>query len=160
MFLKKEKKMSKKNKMTELEQQNGELLLDLQRTRADFENYRKNVEADRVRVKQLAEESMVAKLLPILDDLDRATDYAPKEIADDAWVKGVLSLNKKLAQELAKIGVEKIAVKVGDEFDPEVHEAVLVDGDGDKEVVAEVMRPGYNYNGQVLRHAVVKVEKK
>ncbi|MGI6612050.1 MAG: nucleotide exchange factor GrpE [Candidatus Nanosyncoccaceae bacterium] len=152
--------MSKKNKLTELEQQNGELLLDLQRTRADFENYRKNVEADRQRVKQLAEESMVIKLLPILDDLDRATGYAPKEIADDAWVKGVLSLNKKLAQELAKVGVEKIAVKVGDEFNPELHEAVLVEGEGDKEIIAEVMRPGYNYDGQVLRHVVVKVEKK
>lgn len=150
--------MSKKNKLTELEQQNGELLLDLQRTRADFENYRKNVEADRERVKQLAEEVMIAKLLPILDDLDRATSLAPKEITDNAWVKGVLNLNKKLSQELANLGIEKIAVKVGDEFDPELHEAVLVEGEGDKELVAEVMRPGYSYNGQVLRHAVVKVK--
>ena len=152
--------MTKKNKTTELEQQNGELLLDLQRTRADFENYRKNVEADRLRVKQLAEESTVAKLLPILDDLDRATEYAPQEISDHVWVKGVLNLNKKLAQELAKVGVEKLAVKVNDEFDPELHEAVLVeDSEGNKEVVAEVMRPGYNYDGRVLRHAVVKVKR-
>jgi len=152
--------MTKKNKTIELEQQNGELLLDLQRTRADFENYRKNVEADRLRTKQLAEESTVAKLLPILDDLDRATGFAPQEIAENAWVKGVLSLNKKLTSELAKIGVEKIAVKVGDEFNPELHEAVLVeDGKGDKEIVAEVMRPGYNYDGRVLRHVVVKVKR-
>ena len=147
-------------KAVELEQQNGELLLDLQRTRADFENYRKNVEVDKARVKQLAEENMVAKILPVLDDLDLATAHAPAELADNAWVKGVLSLNKKLEIELGKLGVEKIATKVGDEFDPELHEAVLVeDSEGDKEVVAEVMRPGYNYDGRVLRHVVVKVKR-
>ena len=155
-----EKKLNKNNKLTELSQQNGELILDLQRTRADFENYRKNVENEKVRIKQLTEEATVVKLLPILDDIDRATEYAPKEIAQDAWVQGVLNLNKKLALEMTKLGVTKIATKVGDEFDPNLHEAVLVeDGDGDREVVAEILRAGYLYGEQVLRHTVVKVKR-
>lgn len=153
-----EKKLNKKDKITELAQQNGELILDLQRTRADFENYRKNVENEKVRIKQLIEEATIAKILPILDDIDRATEYAPKEIVGDAWVQGVLNLNKKLASAMAQLGVTKITTKVGDEFDPNLHEAVLVeDGDGDREIVVEVLRAGYLYGGQVLRHVVVKV---
>lgn len=153
-------KPSKKDITVELEQQNGELLLDLQRTRADFENYRKNVEVDKARVKQVAEESMVAKILPVLDDLDLATAHAPVELADNAWVKGVLNLNKKLETELGRIGVVRISSQLGEDFNPEWHEAVLVeDGDGEREVIAEVLRTGYLYNGQVLRPSVVKVKR-
>lgn len=156
--------MKKEQKIVEeikkIEQTNGELLLDLQRTRADFENYRKNVEADRLRVKHLAEESMIEKILPILDDLDLATNSAPSELVDNSWVQGVLNLNKKLDKELAKLNLQKIATQAGDEFNPELHDAVVVEeGDGEREVVAEVLRHGYLYDGQVLRPSVVKVKR-
>ncbi len=150
----------KKNLNIELEQKNGELTIDLQRTRADFENFRKNVEIDRIRVKQLAEQAIIEKLLPILDDLDLATANAPKSIASEPWVKGVLNLNKKLEAELAKINVAKIAVKPGDNFNPELHEAVLVEeSEGEREVISEILRNGYTYGTDVLRHVVVKVKR-
>lgn len=155
--MKKDNKKPLKNQ--DLEQTNDELLLDLQRTRADFENYRKNIETEKNRIKQLAEENMVSKILPVLDNLDLATVHAPVELADNAWARGVLNLNKKLETELAKIGLEKISVKIGDDFNPELHEAVLVEGEGDKEVIAEILRHGYLYNSQTFRPSVVKVKR-
>lgn len=143
-----------------LEQENGELLLDLQRTRADFENYRKNVEVDRERAKALAKKSLLLELLPVLDDLDLAITHAPADLAENKWAQGVLNLNKKLATSLAKIGLERIQIGENEEFNPEWHEAVTFeDGDGDQEIVAEELRPGYKYQGKVLRSSMVKVKR-
>ena len=97
-----------------LEQENSELLLDLQRTRADFENYRKNVDADRERAKALAKKSLLLELLPVLDDLDLTIAHAPADLAENKWVQGVLSLNKKFAISLAKIGLERIQIRLRD----------------------------------------------
>ena len=144
----------------QLEQENGELLLDLQRTRADFENYRKNVDADRERAKALAKKSLLLELLPVLDDLDLAIAHAPADLAENKWAQGVLNLNKKLATSLAKIGLERIQIGENEEFNPEWHEAVTFeDGDGDQEIVAEELRPGYKYQGEVLRSSMVKVKR-
>ena len=74
-----------------LEQENGELLLDLQRTRADFENYRKNVDADRERAKALAKKSLLLELLPVLDDLDLAIAHAPADLANSRRVSRKLA---------------------------------------------------------------------
>ncbi|MDO4871051.1 MAG: nucleotide exchange factor GrpE [Candidatus Saccharibacteria bacterium] len=156
--------MKKEQKVIEeiqkLEQENGELLLDLQRTRADFENYRKNVEVDRERAKSLAKKGLLLELLPVLDDLDLAIAHAPADLADNKWAQGVLNLNKKLATSFAKIGLARIKINANEEFNPELHEAVTFeDGDGDTEVIAEELRPGYKYQGEVLRSSMVKVKK-
>ncbi len=156
--------MSKKEQkiieeIQKLEQQNGELLLDLQRTRADFENYRKNVEVDRERAKMLAKKSLLLELLPVLDDLDLAIGHIPADLAENAWVKGVANLNKKLEVSLEKIGLTRIKIGENEEFNPELHEAVTFeDGDGDKELVAEELRAGYVYNGETIRSSMVKVK--
>lgn len=151
----------KKNKTTELEQQNGELLLDLQRTRADFENFRKTVEEDRIRTKASAERALAFNLLGVIDDIDRATTHLPKDLKNNAWAQGVLALNKKMAADLKKVGLERIQVSPGDQFNPELHEAVLVDEDstGEQEVVAEIMRTGYLFRDEVLRPTSVKVKR-
>lgn len=148
------------DEIQKLDQENGELLLDLQRTRADFENYRKNVDADRERAKTLAKKSLLLELLPVLDDLDLAIAHAPADLAEHKWAQGVLNLNKKLATSLAKIGLERIEIDANEEFNPELHEAVTFeDGDGDTEIVAEELRPGYKYQGEVLRSSMVKVKR-
>ena len=127
-----------------------ELTNDLQRTRADFENYRKQVEAQKENEKNAVRLATVYKLLPLLDDLDRAMTTYSEELAP---------LRKTLEKSLKELSVSKIASERGTEFNPDLFEAVMVEGEGEKEVVEETLRPGYYYDGQVLRAAMVKVKK-
>ena len=150
---------NKAKKTEDLEQQLGELTLDLQRTRADFENYRKRVEAEKQSAHQMGQAKSVMKLLPVIDTIERAIANVPKELQDNAWAKGVAGLNKQLDKQLKDLGLEKIDAKPGTLFNPELHQAVQFDetAEGDKEVVAEELRAGYILNGTVVRDAMVKV---
>ena len=150
---------NKTNKTEDLEQQLGELTLDLQRTRADFENYRKRVEAEKQSAYEMGQAKSVMKLLPVIDTIERATANVPEELADNAWVKGVTSLTKQLDKQLKEIGLEKIDSKPGVSFNPELHQAIQFDeeAEGEKEVIAEELRAGYTLNGSVIRDAMVKV---
>jgi molecular chaperone GrpE len=143
----------------DLQQQLGELTLDLQRTRADFENYRKRVEAEKQAAQDLGQTKAIMKLLPVIDTIERAIANVPAELADNAWVKGVAGLSKQLDKQLKDLGLEKIDAKPGTPFNPELHQAVQFDeaAEGDKEVVAEELRAGYILNGAVVRDAMVKV---
>ena len=132
----------------------------VQRTRADFENYRKHTEADMTRARQVGEESVVKKLLPIIDVLDAAMASLPDDLADNSWVKGIAGAHKNLAKMMGDLHLAKQEVKVGDVFDHNQHNAIqFEDGEGDKEVIAEVLRPGYLYNGSIIQPAMVKVTK-
>ena len=150
----------KKTKKTEdLEQQLGELTLDLQRTRADFENYRKRVETEKQSAHQMGQAKSVMKLLPVIDTIERAIVNVPEELQDNAWARGVAGLGKQLDKQLKGIGLEKIDAKPGTLFNPELHQAVQFDesAEGDKEVIAEELRAGYILDGAVIRDAMVKV---
>lgn len=138
-----------------------DLLLDLQRTRADFENYRKNVESRVTGARGDGQAEMAKKLLPIIDDIERATAYAPEELADNEWVKGVVSLNKKMQVALSEVGIEKINAAAGTKFDPAYHDAVQFNesADGETEVIESELQPGYVINGEPIRHAMVRVTK-
>ena len=150
---------NKTKKTEDLEQQLGELTLDLQRTRADFENYRKRVEAEKQSAHEMGQAKSVMKLLPVIDTIERAIINVPDELQDNAWVKGVAGLNKQLDKQLKEIGLEKIDAKPGTLFNPELHQAIQFDeeAEGDKEVIAEELRAGYTLNGAVIRDAMVKV---
>ena len=150
---------NKTKKTEDLEQQLGELTLDLQRTRADFENYRKRVEAEKQSAHEMGQAKSVMKLLPVIDTIERAIVNVPDELQDNAWVKGVAGLNKQLDKQLKEIGLEKIDAKPGTLFNPELHQAIQFDeeAEGDKEVIAEELRAGYTLNGVVIRDAMVKV---
>ena len=143
----------------DLQQQLGELTLDLQRTRADFENYRKRVEAEKQSAHQMGQAKSVMKLLPVIDTIERAVANVPEELQDNAWAKGVAGLNKQLDKQLKEIGLEKINAKPGTLFNPELHQAIQFDesAEGDKEVIAEELRAGYTLDGVVIRDAMVKV---
>lgn len=126
-----------------------ELTNDLQRTRADFENYRKQMDAQKATAISLAELDTVAKILPLLDDIDRAIAATPE----------LKPLEKTLEKTVGELGLSKIPSEVGTDFNPELHEAVLMlDGEGEREVISEVLRPGYKYGDKVLRSAMVKVK--
>lgn len=143
----------------EYEQQLGELTLDLQRTRADFENYRKRVDAEKSAAREAGQSSAILKLLPVVDNIERAIAYTPDELKDNKWVQGVSGLVKNLEKSLEGLNVARIDAKVGTEFNPELHEAIQFDEDatGETEVIAEELQGGYTLNGRVIRHAMVKV---
>lgn len=150
---------NKTNKTEDLEQQLGELTLDLQRTRADFENYRKRVEAEKQAAQDLGQTKAIMKLLPVIDTIERAIANVPEELKDNPWAKGVAGLNKQLDKQLKEIGLEKIDAKPGTLFNPELHQAIQFDeeAEGEKEVIAEELRAGYTLDGTVIRDAMVKV---
>lgn len=148
--------MKPSKKEQQLEQQLGELTADLQRIQADFINYRSRAEQDKQRAIVAGKAAAVLKLLPVIDDIDRASAHIPAELADNPWVKGIQSLSKNLERSLADMGVARIAA-VGRPFDPNQHEAVSAEGDGAQETVAEELRAGYLLDGQVIRPSMVKV---
>ena len=151
--------MTKHKKTDNLQRTIDGLTLDLQRTRADFENYRKRVEAEKQSAHSMGQAKSVMKLLPVIDTIERAIANVPEELADNAWAKGVAGLGKQLDKQLKEIGLEKIDAKPGTLFNPELHQAVQFDeaADGEKEVVAEELRAGYTLDGAVIRDAMVKV---
>ena len=126
-----------------------ELTNDLQRTRADFENFHKQTENQRENEKKATRLATVYKMLPLLDDLDRAI----------MTYETLKPLEKSLMKTLESLDLKKINSEKGVEFNPDLFEAVMVEGEGEKEVVAETLRPGYYYEGEVLRPAMVKVER-
>ena len=128
----------------------AELTNDLQRTRADFENYRKQVEVQRENAAKTAKFATVMRVLPLIDDIDRAVASYKNELGP---VSGVL------AKTMKELELAKIVSDEGTEFNPDIHDAVMVEGDGEKEVVAETLRTGYYYQGEVLRPAMVKVKR-
>ena len=154
--------MAKKPTTEELEQQIGELTADLQRMRADFENYRKRVDTEKQAAREDGEVRSILKLLPVIDTIERAVTHIPEDIAEHQWVKGVAGLVKQLEKSLSSLHLQKIEAKTGTEFNPEFHQAIQFDEEasGEKEVVAEELQPGYTLSGRPIRHAMVKVTRK
>lgn len=142
--------------------ENEGLKSDLQRTRADFENYRKNTENRIASAQKTGEMKAVLSLLPTLDDIERAISHLPADLSDNAWAQNVVKMSKNLDKGMAKIGVQKIDSKSGVIFNPEVHEAIQFDeeSEGDNEVIDQELRAGYEMNGDVLRPAMVKVTRR
>lgn len=151
--------MAKSKKMEDIEQQIGELTQDLQRTRADFENYRKRVESEKEQAKESGKNQVIVKLLDIIDSIERAISHVPEELEDNPWVDGVVKMSKKLDKMLADFDLTRIELISGETpFDPELHNAIQADdSEGDIEVVSEELMTGYKKNGFVLRPAMVKV---
>lgn len=154
--------MAKAKKTDELAQQIAELTADLQRTRADFENYRKRVDDEKARMRDMGEMSAIMKLLPVFDVIERAISHLPEELQGNPWTDGVAGLGKQLAKATQELGLERLVIVPGETpFDPELHEAVSADdAEGETEVVAEELQAGYTLNGQPLRHAMVRVTRK
>jgi molecular chaperone GrpE len=128
-----------------------------QQIQADFENYRKQALRRETDIVERASQSLVEKLLPVLDSFEAAVAQLGADT--DAGVrKGVELVFSQLVGVLESAGLERIDSD-GAAFDPNEHEAVLhEDGDGEP-VVAETMRTGYRLKGRVLRPAMVKVSK-
>jgi len=139
-----------------------ELTADLQRTRADFENYRKRVDAEKVAARDAGQSNAILKLLPVIDSIERAIAHQPEELAGNKWVQGIASLVKQLEKSLESLNLKRIESTPGTLFNPELHEAIQFDdsAEGSQEVIAEELQAGYTLGGQPIRHAMVKVTRK
>lgn len=156
----KDNKLKKPKKKSDENQKIAELTADLQRLQAEFINYKNRTTKDKEFAVEFGKEQAVSSLLPILDNLERAIAHEPADIKDHSWVKGVGAVVKQLETQLKTIGLVKIG-KIGDEFNPDYHEAVsMQDGEGDQEVIIGIAQTGYTLDGRVIRHAIVQVGKK
>lgn len=132
-------------------EQVAELTSDLKRTQAEYANYRKRVERDRAALREQVTAQVVGDLLPILDDIGRAREH-------DELNGGFKSVGESLEALVTKLGLRKYGDQ-GDEFDPNVHEALTMVPSPDATVptVIEVFQPGYTIGERVLRPARVVV---
>jgi molecular chaperone GrpE len=128
----------------------AELTADLQRVQADFANYRKRALRDQQLTAERAKAAVVTQLLGVLDDLDRARSHGDLESGP------LKSVADKLVTALEGLGLSGFGAE-GDDFDPDLHEAVQHEGDGTHPIVGSVMRRGYKVGDLVVRHALVGV---
>lgn len=134
----------------------------LMRLQADWENYRRRTAAERLAERERAAEKLVTNLLPVLDDMERASDHASQNAEGDEkvtqFVEGVMAVHAKMLDILSRDGVEVID-PTGEAFDPLVHQAVgrVEDTEAYDETVAQVYQKGYRMGGKVIRSAMVTV---
>ncbi len=137
----------------------NELTQALLRERADAINLRRRHDEEISGLRTRIKANTISDLLPVIDNLERSLLHVPKELEGSPYVKGVSGVVKQFEKTLSDMGVEKIKT-VGEPFDPRLHEAVsMEEGDGGaQEVVSEELQSGYIVNGDVIRHAMVKVK--
>jgi molecular chaperone GrpE len=128
------------------------------RATADYRNLKRRYDTERVELIGRAAATVLLKLLPVVDDMSRATASVTPEVADTSWYGGFKLIPQKLQQLLDSEGVTAI-ISEGQPFDPNLHEAIAYEpceAALDGKVVAELQR-GYMLRDKVLRPAIVKV---
>ena len=130
------------------------------RAHAEFENAKRRMEKDKVDFLKYANESFVVELLPIIDSLEMSEKHIKEAKDFKAVQEGVDMIHLQIQKFLKDIGVEKIKA-VGEKFDPNLQEAVETIDAKDKEdgIITEELKPGYKFNGRLLRPASVKIVK-
>lgn len=139
----------------------AEYLDNWRRAAADFSNYRKRAEKETSEFSKFANSTLIARLLPVLDDLDRAFQTVPEDLRDLTWVDGVMLISRKLRAILEAEGLKAIEA-LGKPFDPNFHEAVIHEetDKADEGIVTGELQKGYMLGERVLRPTLVKVAKK
>ncbi len=150
-----EKGVLEAEKAPSVEEKMAELTELLQRTRAEFENYKKRVEKEKQAVWAFGQAETLRQLLPVLDSFDQAL-----EKGSEAEKKALEPIAKQAREILAKMGVHPLHVK-GKKFDAGLHDCLLVESNPKQPdgIVLEELHKGYLLNGNVLRHAKVKVNR-
>jgi len=164
--MRQEKNKTEKSKLSEeeisdLKKKCQELESGWRRTQADFENYRKRTEDSKKQWIEEANLELIVKILPVVDNFERANQYIPDNLKGHDWVKGVELIEKHLNDILVQIGLQKITVNPGDEFDPNIHEAVSCEENSQikPDHIIDVAETGYKLGSQVIRPAKVRVAK-
>lgn len=155
---KKKKLFEKKNKKDKKDEQIADLTDKLTRHMAEFDNYRKRTEKEKSAMYEIGAKDVVEKILPVVDNFERGLQSVPEDQKEDPFVDGMDKIYKQLMSTLEGIGVKPIEA-VGQEFDPNFHNAVMhvEDEELGENVVAEEFQKGYMYRDSVVRHSMVKV---
>ena len=150
-FKKKEKKDKKDEKIEELTDR-------VRRQMAEFDNFRKRTEKEKTQMFETGAKSIVEKILPVVDNFERGLAAVTEEEKGTPFVEGMEKIYKQMMTVLEEAGVKPIEA-VGQEFDPNFHNAVMhaEDEEFGENIIAEEFQKGYTYRDSVVRHSMVKV---
>lgn len=150
-FKKKEKKDKKDEKIEELTDR-------VRRQMAEFDNFRKRTEKEKTQMFETGAKSIVEKILPVVDNFERGLAAVTEEEKGSPFVEGMEKIYKQMMTMLEEAGVKPIEA-VGQEFDPNLHNAVMhiEDEEFGENIIAEEFQKGYTYHDSVVRHSMVKV---
>ena len=148
----------KKNKKDKKDEKIEDLTDRLTRQMAEFDNFRKRSEKEKSAMYEIGARDVIEKILPVLDNFERGLKQVGEDEKEDPFVDGIDKVYKQLLTTLNEIGVKPIEA-VGNEFNPELHNAVMHEESEDhgENVVAEEFLKGYTYRDTVVRHSMVKV---
>ncbi len=151
LFPKREKKDKKDEKIEELTDR-------VARQMAEFENFRKRTEKEKSQMFETGAKSIIERILPVIDNFERGLAAVPENEKDSPFVDGMDKIYKQMLTELENAGVTAIEA-VGQEFDPELHNAVMQVESEEYEsgIVAQELQKGYKYRDTVVRHSMVAV---
>lgn len=151
-FFGKKKKKDKKDEKIE------ELTDRLTRQMAEFDNFRKRTDREKSQMYEVGAKDVIDKILPVVDNFERGLGAVTEEEKEDPFVKGMEQIYKQLMTTLEGIGVKPIEA-VGNEFDPDFHNAVIhvEDEEVGENIIVEEFQKGYMYRDSVVRHSMVKV---
>lgn len=146
-------------KLAMVEEQNS-LREAVARQRAEFDNFRKRTQREKDQIRELASETLVSKLLPVLDNMDRALSSADATTDVKSVKEGVVMIMKQLQRTLESEGLNPVDA-LNQRFDPNLHDALATEENADvpEGHVCEVLLPGYTFKDKLLRAAMVKVAK-
>jgi len=127
---------------------------------AEFDNFRKRTEKEKIQNFDFGAREVIEKLLPVVDNFERALGTVEEEDVEDAFTKGVQGIYKQIEKLFEDLQVKAIKAE-GEKFDPNLHNAVMTDteSDAEEDTVTQDLQKGYTYKDQVIRHSMVKVKK-
>jgi len=141
------------------QQKAKEYLFGWKLAKADFINFKRRSEQERLEFFQFAKTDFILQILPVLDNFETALKHIPQKEKNSAWVEGIMYIQKQLADILQQQGVEEIEIKKNQKFDPALMEAIEKDGKENKseDLVKKIVSKGYKLNGKVIRPGKVVV---
>lgn len=156
-----EKKTGKKlfgKKKDKKDEKIEELTDKLTRQMAEFDNFRKRTEKEKSQMYEVGAKDIIEKILPVVDNFERGIAAVPEEEKSNPFAEGMEKIYKQLMTTLEEIGVKPIEA-VGQEFDPDFHNAVMhvEDEEVGENIITEEFQKGYLYRDSVVRHSMVKV---
>ena len=152
------KKFGRKNKKDKKDEKIEELTDRLTRQMAEFDNFRKRTEKEKSQMYEIGAKDIIEKILPVVDNFERGIAAVPEEEKSNPFAEGMEKIYKQLMTTLEEIGVKPIEA-VGQEFDPDFHNAVMhvEDEEVGENISTEEFQKGYLYRDSVVRHSMVKV---
>ncbi len=152
-----------KSELAELKKaqaQAKEYLSGWQRAKADYLNYRKRMEKNRLELMKFCNTDLILQLLPVIDNFDHALNNLPENLKDNKWIAGIIAIQDQLLNVLRENGVTEVETE-GKEFDPNLHEAVehVKNKKFKSGMIVQELARGFKLHDRVIRPAKVKVAK-